>query len=133
MGRARLLVVLSIAVLAALAAIPAAAPAASFTWDLTHDFTTTSPGANPDKDSYGGHPWSYEEGGRAGCRRSTPSINGGLAGWRGLERSPFVAINAAAADHKRLATYAEGRSLQPTTTSPAVDRLDLSGVGHGAR
>ena len=69
-GRARLLVVLSIAVLAALAAIPAVAPAASFTWDLTHDFTTASPGANPDKDSYGGHPWSYEEGGRSRLTRS---------------------------------------------------------------
>ena len=91
MGRARLLVVLSIAVLAALAAIPAVAPAASFTWDLTHDFTTASPGANPDKDSYGGHPWSYEKSGQSRLDTFDPSINGSLAGWRDSSGSPYVA------------------------------------------
>ncbi len=111
MGRARSLVVLSIAVLAALACIPAAASAASFTWDLTHDFTTTAPGANPDKDSYGGHPWSYEKSGQSRLGTFATNIaGGGLAGWEDSSGSPYVAINGGT----RQAV------LQPTTTSPAV-------------
>ena len=110
-GRARSLAVLFVAVLAALACITAGASAASFTWDLTHDFTTTAPGANPDKDSYGGHPWSYEKGGQNRLDKFATDINGGLPGWEdSATGSPYVAINGGTGQ----------AVLQPTTTSPAV-------------
>jgi hypothetical protein len=110
-GRARSLVVLFIVVLAALACIPAAASAASLTWDLTHDFTTTVPGANPDKDSYGGHPWSYEKSGQSPLDTFATNIAGSLAGWEDANSAPpYVAINGGTGQ----------AVLQPTTTSPAV-------------
>ncbi len=40
----------------------ALARATTFSWDMPTGFTDAAPGANPDSDSYGGHPWSYAEG-----------------------------------------------------------------------
>ena len=68
------------------------------------------PGANPDKDSYGGHPWSYEKSGQSRLDTFDPSFNGSLAGWRDSSGSPYVAINGGVGQ----------AVLQPTTTSPAV-------------
>ncbi len=36
--------------------------AGTFTWSQPSDFIATSPGANPDHDTYGAKPWSYVEG-----------------------------------------------------------------------
>ncbi len=121
MGRARSLAVLSVVVLAALVCIPAAASASSFTWDLTHDFTTTSPGANPDEDSYGGHPWSYEEGGGNRLPSFSTSISGGLRGWTD-GGAPLVAMNASGNPITNgTTTYPVAQvAMQPSTTRPAV-------------
>ncbi len=135
MGRARSLVVLFLVVLAALACIPAAASAASFTWDLTHDFTTTAPGANPDKDSYGGHPWSYEKSGQSRldtfATNVATNVAGSLPGWEDSSGSPYVAINGEVGQ----------AVLQPTTTtdavvawtSPVSGTVNVSGAVTGAQ
>jgi hypothetical protein len=104
-GRVRLLAV-TFGILAALACLPSAAAAANFTWNLTSDFST-SPLTNPDKDSYGGHPWSYE---KAGGAKLTVADKG-LPGWRATPGgSPFVAITGTR----------DNVVLQPTTSAPAV-------------
>ena len=121
MGRAGSFTVLFIAVLAALAAIPAVAPAASFTWDLTHDFTTASPGANPDTDSYGGRPWRYEEGNGNLLPSFSTAIRGGLDGWSD-GGAPLVAMNAIGSPITNgTTTYPAGQvAMQPSPTKPAV-------------
>jgi hypothetical protein len=43
-------------------------------------FHDDGPGANPDKDSYGGHPWSLRRETGTGCVFGT-SISRGLHGW----------------------------------------------------
>jgi hypothetical protein len=73
--------------------IPAVAAAGTYTWDLNSNFTATAPGANPDHDSYGGTPWSYEEGGGTRLPTFNTGINGGLVGWHDSGNVPLVAIN----------------------------------------
>ncbi len=93
-GRSRLLVILVGAMLAGLC-LPTAALAGSFRWALPANFTASSPGANPDLDSYGAAPWRYLEGPASlplvahshNPSRFSPlpqfatGIRGGLAGW----------------------------------------------------
>ena len=72
--------------------VPAAAFAGTYTWRLPADFTTASPGSNPDHDSYGGTPWSYREGGTL-LDKFEPNTLGGLAGWSASNDSSFVGVN----------------------------------------
>jgi hypothetical protein len=99
----------TLGLLAALACFPGAAAGADFTWSLTSD-VSTSPLANPDKDSYGGHPWSYEEAGDAKLTQPDGTINGNLAGWKDPSGTQFVAITSA---RDRVV-------LQPSATAPAI-------------
>ncbi len=103
MSDARWLVV-TLGLLAALACFPGAASAASFTWNLTSDFST-SPIANPDKDSYGGHPWSYEEAG--GVKLGSPD---GTLPWRDPSGTPSIGITGAR----------DNVVLQPSISAPPV-------------
>jgi hypothetical protein len=107
-GRARWFVG-TVAVLAAFACLPAVAAAANFSWSVTSDFST-SPLANPDKDSYGGHPWSYESARGAKLSVSAQTIDGSLTGWTDPSGTPFVAVPAA---RDRVV-------LQPSLSAPAV-------------
>lgn len=68
------------------------------------DFTATSPGANPDHDSYGGTPWAYVQGtstASPGTATLLPTfattINGTLAGWESNDGNAFVAKSASPA------------------------------------
>jgi hypothetical protein len=74
--RALLIGFLSGAAALALLCAPAGAQAANhYTWSMPHDFTTASPGSNPDSDAYGGKPWSYLDAASASGSSLSPPSN----------------------------------------------------------
>jgi Bacterial Ig-like domain len=118
--------------------IPAVAAAGTYTWDLNSNFTATAPGANPDKDSYGGTPWSYEEGSGTKLPTFGTGINGGLAGWHDSGNVPLVAINnTGGAINNGGRVYPSGKVvLEPSSggkpavvawTSPLAGTVSISG------
>src|SRR5437763_16543454 len=81
--------------------LPASSFAAStYTWNINHDFTSNSPGANPDHDIYGGTPWEYMEGSSltpSSFTRLTSfstNVDSGLHGWESADGNTFVAKNS---------------------------------------
>lgn len=86
--------------------MPGSAFAGTYTWNLASDFTSASPGANPDHDPYGATPWSYVEGSTSSATPSTTfsplayfgadDVQGGLSAWSassGGTSGPLVGIN----------------------------------------
>jgi hypothetical protein len=112
--RIRIIGALVAAAAVVLLCLPASALAGSYTWNLASDFTSSPPGANPDRDHYGATPWSYAESATAPVlstrshdpgtfqrlKTFTTGIQGGLAGWTGSDStSPtVVGINPQGSD-----------------------------------
>ena len=88
MRRARVLV----SIVAAMLAAPASAAAASYSWNVPADFTGAH---NPDPDAYGGTPWSYLQGSSGSFTPLPgPATNGGRTGWFDGSGNAFVAGTA---------------------------------------
>ncbi len=112
--------------------LPAVAAAGTYTWTQPRDFTSASPGANPDHDRYGAKPWSYVEGPPAALFPFPPSLTpssftklssfsgdiaGGLTGWTdSSDTNAFAALNKGATT---LGTVRPG----DFALNPAVDHV----------
>gem|GEM_PF-5226580 len=108
--------------------VPAAAFASTYTWSQPGDFTTTSPGANPEH-KYGQPSWSY----RDGFGTNLPafgSLNGtNLTGWANSTSSPatWVAVPSSGKPTDVDMVPPSGGSVELDWVSPLDGSVNVSG------
>lgn len=114
--------------------LPALATAGTYTWNMPQNFTATSPGANPDHDNYGGHPWDYSafsSSQTAQALQFSTSVDGGLSGW--VNGNSFLAENTTSDSvggvqpGQFAMRPSQGGTVELVWTSPISGNVSVSG------